>query len=138
MPITNVNCGYAIVRGIVFPSVAEAEKYCRDHELDPKCWLHADSPTALAECKRAAHAALPILRYLLDLLARDMQRMDADIEAKLAARDRVYKESPLPIDAEGYQARLAEACNKALGYGEAERVVRNMVNELNRIGLRRL
>ena len=35
-------------------------------------------------------------------------------------------------------SRLAEACNKALGYGEAERVVRNMVNELNRIGLRRL
>ena len=62
----NTNCGYALVRGIVFGSIYEAEEYCTAKGYDPDVWIEADSDAVLSRCQQIARAALPCLCQALE------------------------------------------------------------------------
>lgn len=62
----NTNCGYALVHGIVFGSIYEAEEYCTAKGYDPGVWIEADSDAVLSRCQQIARVTLPCLRKLLE------------------------------------------------------------------------
>lgn len=84
----NTNCGYALVRGIVFGSIYEAEEYCTAKGYDPNVWIEADSDAVLSRCQQIARAALPCLclaleeqRVLCETLGREARAEAAALEA---------------------------------------------------------
>ncbi len=84
----NTNCGYALVRGIVFGSIYEAEEYCTAKGYDPNVWIEADSDAVLSRCQQIARAALPCLcqaleeqRILCETLGREARAEAAALEA---------------------------------------------------------
>lgn len=84
----NTNCGYALVRGIVFGSIYEAEEYCTAKGYDPDVWIEADSDAVLSRCQQNARAALPCLcqaleeqRILCETLGHEARAEAAALEA---------------------------------------------------------
>lgn len=84
----NTNCGYALVRGIVFGSIYEAEEYCTAKGYDPDVWIEADSDAVLSRCQQIARAALPCLcqaleeqRILCETLGHEARAEAAALEA---------------------------------------------------------
>lgn len=84
----NTNCGYALVRGIVFGSIYEAEEYCTTKGYDPNVWIEADSDAVLSRCQQIARSALPCLcqaleeqRILCETLGREARAEAAALEA---------------------------------------------------------
>lgn len=83
----NVNCGYALVRGIVFPSIYAAESYCTSHGLDVNTEIESDDPRVLAKCKQIAEFTLPVLRAIKERVTQDFDKQCAKCEAEVKARD---------------------------------------------------
>jgi len=84
----NTNCGYALVRGIVFGSIYEAKEYCTAKGYDPDVWIEADSDAVLSRCQQIARAALPCLcqaleeqRILCETLGHEARAEAAALEA---------------------------------------------------------
>lgn len=84
----NTNCGYALVRDIVFGSIYEAEEYCTANGYDPNVWIEADSDAVLSKCQQIARAALPCLcqardeqKILFETLCRETRAEAAAFEA---------------------------------------------------------
>lgn len=88
----NINCGYALVRDIVFGSIYEAEEYCAVKGYDPDVWIEADSNEALSKCQQIARAALPCMRRLLEdqqvLYGTICKKARAEAEALRAAEEK--------------------------------------------------
>ncbi len=62
---------YALVDGIVFGSIYQAEDYCTLYGVDPNACIDADDDRVLLRCQQIAHTVLPTLRFLRDeLIAR--------------------------------------------------------------------
>ena len=62
---------YALVDGIVFGSIYQAEDYCTLYGVDPNACIDADDDRVLLRCQQIAYTVLPTLRFLRDeLIAR--------------------------------------------------------------------
>lgn len=79
----NMNCGYALVRDIVFGSIYEAEEYCTANGYDPNVWIESDSDAGLSKCQQIARAALPCLCQARDeqMILFETLRHEARAEA---------------------------------------------------------
>lgn len=87
----NVNCGYALINGIVFGSIYDAEAYCTRENLDVNTWIEADSPEVLSRCQQIAKITLPGLRLLKDNCSILFRSLCAMSEKKATARDEAEK-----------------------------------------------
>ena len=85
--IKNINCGYALVRGIVFPSVYAAKSYCTAKGLDVNTEIGADDPRVLAKCKQIAKFTIPTLRAIQECFVQGFNAACAKCEAEVKARD---------------------------------------------------
>ena len=101
----NVNCPYALVRGIVFPSIYAAESYCTAHKLDVNTEIEADDPRILAKCKQIAEFTLPMLHAAQERFRSNWNSLRADCHAKTTARN----------EAQARQDEATEALGKSNG-----------------------
>lgn len=125
----NVNCGYALVGGIVFPSIFAAEEYCTREGLDPNVWVEADDPAVLQKCQDIARATLPMLREIRAELRRGwvgeleaVNRADAALDAAKMDLGRSY-----------YQDRVIKASGEAHGYHSCMVKMEPYIETLDRI-----
>lgn len=87
----NVNCPYALVRGIVFPSIYSAESYCTAHGLDVNTEIESDDPRVLAKCRQIAEFTLPMLRgiqeHYQEYFNSKIKDADKKVELRNTSRD---------------------------------------------------
>ena len=127
----NSNCGYALVRGIVFSSIYEAESYCTAHNLDVNTEIESDNPLALAKCKQIAVATLPILRALQEHSQSIWVSLRTDFHAKIKRRNeaRVYHDFLVSL----YEEEAAESLGKSNGFYCGMVLLRNYINTLENV-----
>ena len=127
----NVNCGYALVNNIVFGSIFAAEKYCMREGLDPNIWIRADDQETLAECKRIAYAALPIIRELKTVFFLQWDSMREDTEKCVVEREKAKNACELGWEA--YSDRAMLAAGKCSGFYECAVQLFDYIATLERI-----
>ena len=110
----NRNCPYALVNGIVFPSIYAAENYCTREGLDVNTSIRSDDPVVLAECQRIARVTLPLLMEIQKHFRTDWYGVRADLEIKAAARDAA--EAMHELGWEIHQEWVREAVGRSTGF----------------------
>jgi hypothetical protein len=127
----NTNCGYALVRGIVFGSIYEAEEYCTAKGYDPNVWIEADSDAVLSRCQQIARAALPCLcqaleeqRILCEILGREARAEAAALEAAKEKHE---------LGWEVHRDWLQHAAGKVGGCYDGMEIIRRRITMLERI-----
>lgn len=83
----HVNCPYALVNGIVFRSIFDAESYCTTTGLDVNEYIESDDPRVLAKCAQIAVFSLPVLRESLRRAERQREIIHADEQKIVVERD---------------------------------------------------
>jgi len=110
----NTNCPYALVRGIVFSSIYEAESYCTAHKLDVNTEIEADDPRILAKCKQIAEFTLPMLHAAQERFRSNWNSLRADCHAKITARNEAQARHDMLLSM--YQDETTEALGKSNGF----------------------
>lgn len=119
----NVNCGYALVNGIVFPSVYAAEEYCTREGLDVNTWIKADDPAVLVECKRIAAVTLPSLREMQKQAQRQWEAIREDLQLKSAARNKARDENQYSWELWVREERVHEGIGKVHGFYDCMKII---------------
>lgn len=127
----NYNCGYALVDGIVFPSVYAAESYCTRNKLDVDAHIQADDPSVLAECKRIARTTLPVLRDLQAKCRRKWAQVRQDCDTKAAARDEAERKNELGWEV--HQDWVLEAVGQVAGFYDCMKVIGPYIDVLENV-----
>lgn len=127
----NVNCGYALVQGIVFGSVFEAEEYCTSQGYDVNAWIEADDPKVLAQCQQIARNMLPGLRLLRNNASVLFYDLCAKCTAEAEARDSAKEKRE--IGWEVHEDWVHEACGKVSGCHECMSIIDAYIMILERI-----
>lgn len=127
----NVNCPYAIVDGIVFNSIFEAEEFCTREGLDPNYCIESDSEEALKKCKETAAAALPVLYETRCRYQRIFHELLKDDSAKADAVNDPEKMKELGSSV--YRFWLQEAQGKVSGFYMAMEDLNKQIEMLERI-----
>lgn len=127
----NSNCPYALVNGIVFPSIFDAESYCTREGLDVNTSIRSDDPEVLAECQRIARATLPLLREIQKHFRRSWDGVRAEVSEKAAARD-VAKEKH-ELGWQVYQDWVLEAVGKSTGFYDCMVLIGPYIETLEKV-----
>lgn len=127
----NVNCGYALVRGIVFGSIFDAEEYCTSQGYDVNAWVEADDPSVLVRCQQIARDTLPRLRLLRNNASVLFYELCAKCQAEAAARDSAKEKRQ--IGWEVHEDWVHEACGKVSGCHECANLINTYIMTLERI-----
>lgn len=127
----NTNCGYALVRGIVFGSIYEAEEYCTAKGYDPDVWIEADSDAVLSRCQQIARAALPCLRQALEEQRILCETLGREARAEAAALDAA--EGKHELGWEVHRDWLQHAAGKVGGCYDGMEIIHRRITMLERI-----
>ena len=127
----NVNCSYALVNGIVFPSVYAAESYCTCHDLDVNECIQADDYEVLQECKRIARTTLPILLALREASRTRWDKIRSDVSEKAKRRDAAKERHE--IGWEVHQSWVDTAIGKVDGFYEHMTLLNGYIDTLQRV-----
>lgn len=117
----NVNAPYAIVNGIVFKSIYEAESYCQELGLDPNISIESDDPRALAKCRDVALKSIPILKELIRRQESVLHENQEDVDrlwreyGVCVEREKAYPNISTRVDRELASERAVAAGNKLDG-----------------------
>lgn len=127
----NINCGCALVNGIVFSSVYAAETYCTREGLDVNMWIEADSPEVLSCCHQIAKISLPGLRLLKDTCLAEFYLLSDDVAAKTKARD--VAESKHELEWEVHNGWVDRAGGAVSGFYDCMKYIDRYIETLERI-----
>ena len=127
----NGNCPYALVNGIVFPSIYAAECYCTREGMDVNTCIQSDNPKVLAECQRIARATLPMLREIQKHFRREWDSVRADVAAKATARDAAKEKNELGWEV--YQDWVLEAVGKSTGFYDCMVLIGPYIETLEKV-----
>lgn len=127
----NINCGYALVNGIVFGSVYDAEEYCTREGLDVNTWIEADSPEVLSRCQQIAKNSLPGLRLLKDRCSVGFDLRSDDVKVKAKARDAAKGKHELGWEV--HNAWVEEAIGTVSGFDDCMMYIYGYIETLERI-----
>ena len=127
----NTNCPYALVRGIVFSSIYEAESYCTAHKLDVNTEIEADDPRVLAKCKQIAEFTLPTLRAAQDNIKSVWNGVQADVQRKIADRNEARERHDMLLSM--YQDDATEALGKSNGFYACMILLQPYIDTLERV-----
>lgn len=135
----NVNAPYAIVNGVVFKSIFEAESYCQEVGLDPNFSIESDDPRALAKCQDVAAKAIPVLKELLHRQEALSWRKQEEVErlwrryAVCVKREKASLNIGTRVDRELASEYASAAGSELAGCGQALSVTREYLRDLERI-----
>lgn len=127
----NTNCGYALVRGIVFGSIYEAEEYCTAKGYDPDVWIEADSDAVLSRCQQIARAALPCLCQALEVQRILCETLGREARAEAAALDAAKEKHELGWEV--HRDWLQHAAGKVGGCYDGMEIIHRRITMLERI-----
>lgn len=127
----NANCPYALVNGIVFPSIYAAESYCTREGLDVNTSIRSDDPEVLAECQRIARATLPMLREIRKHFRISWAGVRKAVEEKATARDAA--EAKHELGWEVYQDWVLEAVGRSTGFYDCMVLIDPYIDMLERV-----
>lgn len=127
----NVNCPYALVSGIVFPSIYAAESYCTREGLDVNVWIQSDDPEVLQECKRIARTTLPVLMALRDASRIEWDKLLDDVKLKAERRDAAKERHE--IGWEVHQSWVDAAIGKVDGFHEHMKMLDGYIDTLRKV-----
>lgn len=127
----NTNRPYALVNGIVFPSIYAAESYCTREGLDVNTCIRSDDPEVLAECQRIARATLPMLREIQKHFHVSWDSVRKDVEEKAAARDAA--EAKRELGWEVHQEWVLEAVGRSTGFYDCMVLIAPYIDTLERV-----
>ena len=127
----NSNCPYALVNGIVFPSIFDAEGYCTREGLDVNTCIQSDDPEVLAECQRIARATLPMLREIQKRLHRGWDGVRKDVDEKAAARDAA--EAKHELGWKVHQDWVLEAVGRCTGFYDCMVLIGPYIETLEKV-----
>ena len=127
----NGNCPYALVNGIVFSSIFDAESYCTREGLDVNTNIRSDDPEVLVECQRIARATLPMLREIREHFRRSWADVRAEVQEKAAARDTAKKKQELGWQV--HQDWVLEAVGKSTGFYDCMVLINPYIETLEKV-----
>lgn len=127
----NINCGYALVNGIVFGSIYDAEEYCSAHGYDVNTSIEADNPETLKRCQQIAKAALPGLRFLKEQCSELFYLFSDEVKAKADARDKAKVRRELGWEV--HQEWVLQAIGKTSGCHDCMTKIMDYIFMLERI-----
>lgn len=127
----NTNCGYALVRGIVFGSIYEAEEYCTAKGYDPDVWIEADSDAVLSRCQQIARAALPCLCQALEEQRILCETLGHEARAEAAALEAAEEKHELGWEV--HRNWLQHAAGKVGGYYDGMEIIHRRITMFERI-----
>ena len=127
----NVNCPYALVSGIVFPSIYAAESYCTREGLDVNVWIQSDDPEVLQECKRIARTTLPVLMALRDASRIEWDKLRSDVHEKAKRRDAAKERRELGWEV--HQSWVDTAIGKVDGYYKHMILLNGYIDTLQKV-----
>lgn len=127
----NLNCRYACVEGIVFPSYFAAREYCKRMNLNPDT-IAFDNPQALELCKDIIVDALPALEHTLQILD-DMIEVADKAHAVLVQQMNAPGVLPPASHKELYLGYVKEAAGRHSGLIDARKKVSDQIIAYRRI-----
>lgn len=127
----NSNCPYALVNGIVFPSIFDAESYCTREGLDVNTSIRSDDPEVLAECQQIARATLPMLREIQNHFRRSWDGVRTEVSEKAAARDAAKEKHELGWRV--HQDWVLEAVGKSTGFYDCMVLIGPYIETLEKV-----
>lgn len=127
----NTNCGYALVRGIVFGSIYEAEEYCTAKGYDPDVWIEADSDAVLSRCQQIARAALPCLCQALEEQRILCETLGHEAKAEAAALEAAEEKHELGWEV--HRNWLQHAAGKVGGCYDGMEIIHRRITMFERI-----
>lgn len=127
----NVNCGYALVNGIVFSSVGEAEKYCSEHAGLSDKDIQTDSPVVLAKCQTIARTSLPMLKEILSKFEDAWLEELSNTKKQIEIRDSAKKSADVFLEL--YQHNVSESTGKMTGRYESMLLLQSYISVLESI-----
>jgi hypothetical protein len=127
----NSNCGYALVRGIVFSSIYEAESYCTAHKLDVNTEIESDNPLVLAKCKQIAATTLPMLRLLQEQFRDKYDNLQKEYSIKNKARNEAETQGDMRLSL--YQSYVTESIGKIDGFFHGMGLIDTYINTLENV-----
>lgn len=127
----NINCPYALVRGIVFPSINTAVSYCIAHNLDVNTEIESDDPRVLAKCKQIADFTLPVLRATQEHFRGEWNNLRGDCHRKITARNEAQARHDLCMSA--YRDDATEAVGKSNGFYSGMVLLQGYITTLEKV-----
>ena len=126
----NVNAPYAIVNGVVFKSIYEAESYCQELGLDPNLLIESDDPRALAKCRDVALKSIPILKELI-------RRQTAFSQGKQEEVERFWTEHAFCVEREKANPNISTQVSREMMYEYAVNAGNELVGCLQELAIAR-